>query len=72
MLFDDFKKGEKVRITDKRSIYCGQIGEVESEAKTGGLNVKHSDGRTIYHPWGFERVQPSSTPGTNPLGEIEL
>ncbi len=60
MLIDDFKEGEMVRITDIRSVYYGQIGEVDREGKTGGLYIKHSDGQVVYHPWGFERVSATT------------
>ena len=54
----NFKLGDTVKITDPKSAYYGQTGIVERKGDTGGLYVKHDDGKIVYHPWGYERIRP--------------
>ena len=51
---NDHKPGDRLVITDPRSAYYGQVGTVEAKGETGGLYLKHEDGRVVYHPWGYD------------------
>jgi hypothetical protein len=59
----EWKKGDPVEITNTESDYYGQIGVVDDLGKKGGLWVKHTDGVTEYHPWGYKIVGQCSQLG---------
>jgi hypothetical protein len=64
--------GKTVEITNFRSAYYGQCGVVVDKGFKGGVYVRHDDGETVYHPWGYgtpggPRIEfqiPDPYPGT--------
>lgn len=60
---DEFKRGDKVKITDHVSAYYNKVGTVSNlSTLTGGLYVQYENGNTVYHPWGYELVEQSERP----------
>lgn len=53
---EDPKQGDKVKITDYRSTFYGQVGVCEKQGERGGWWVRHEDGRLVYHPLGYQKV----------------
>jgi hypothetical protein len=53
----EWKAGDTAEITDLASKYFGQTGVVIKHGVKGGLYIKHSDGETVHHPWGYDIVR---------------